>query len=513
MSDPPEVRQPFNREPLVAMAVAFAAGIVAAKVSSFSLTASLACTIILCVAAFLVRKHVFATALILLAFGAAGAFSFAVETYRDTAPDRIRTIYDSGQIASGSPVEVEGILGRQPEAAFDGKFLTLRSERLAHKNSERSVVGTVRVFVPEYPLTANLRSEISDLKYGSRVRIACALTREEQYQNPGVISRIVLLDRMGVDAACSVKSPLLIEHIADERVFLPIAWVYDQRSRLIDEFRQNLSPKTAGIMIASLLGSKHFIDKDTADLFREGGTFHILVISGLHITFIGGILLLIVRRLTRNRWLQFVITGGVLWAYTLAVGADVPVVRAALMFTVLLVGYAMHRSGSLLNSLALSVVILLAWRPSDLFDASLQLTVASVAAIVACAYPLIERLRAIGEWTPTPDKPFPPNVPPWLGRLCETLYWNADAWRVNAKRQIWTAALHKSPMLQRTGGVIQKSVRYLFEGLLVSLIVQAWMLPLTVVYFHRVLLASVVLNLWVGFFIAIESFAAVTAAL
>ncbi len=37
------------------------------------------------------------------------------------------------------------------------------------------------------------------------------------------------------------------------------------------------------------------------------------------------------------------------------------------------------------------------------------------------------------------------------------------------------------------------------------------MLPLTVVYFHRVPLASVVLNLWVGFFIAIESFAAVAA--
>ena len=39
------------------------------------------------------------------------------------------------------------------------------------------------------------------------------------------------------------------------------------------------------------------------------------------------------------------------------------------------------------------------------------------------------------------------------------------------------------------------------------------MLPLSVVYFHRVSVASVLLNLWVGFFIALESFAAVIGAI
>jgi competence protein ComEC len=39
------------------------------------------------------------------------------------------------------------------------------------------------------------------------------------------------------------------------------------------------------------------------------------------------------------------------------------------------------------------------------------------------------------------------------------------------------------------------------------------MLPLLVVYFHRVSVASVLLNLWVGFFIALESFAAVIGAM
>ena len=159
-------------------------------------------------------------------------------------------------------------------------------------------------------------------------------------------------------------------------------------------------------MIASLLGDKYFLDKDTADLFREGGTFHILVISGLHITFIGGLLLLFIRRLTRNRWTQFIVTMRVLWAYTLAVGADVPVVRAAIMFTIVLYSYVIYRQGSLLNSLGVCGLILLVWRPSDLFNPSFQLTFVSVAAIVAMAYPLIETCERSAAGRQPPQRRF-----------------------------------------------------------------------------------------------------------
>ena len=135
-------------------------------------------------------------------------------------------------------------------------------------------------------------------------------------------------------------------------------------------------------MVASLLGDRYFLDKDTADLYREGGTFHILVISGLHITFIGGLLLLFVRLFTRNRWLQFGTVMAVLWLYTFAVGVDTPVVRASVMSTIFLLGYAMYRRSRLLNSLGICAVFLLAWKPSSLFDPSFQLTMVSVGAIV-----------------------------------------------------------------------------------------------------------------------------------
>ena len=127
-------------------------------------------------------------------------------------------------------------------------------------------------------------------------------------------------------------------------------------------------------MIASLLGNRYFLDKQTAETFREGGTFHVLVISGLHITFIGGLTLLFVRFFTKKRAWQFLTAGGFSWAYSIAVGADVPVVRATVMFTILLFSQVIYRNGNLLNALGACALVLLVWRPEDLFNQSFHLT-------------------------------------------------------------------------------------------------------------------------------------------
>jgi competence protein ComEC len=93
----------------------------------------------------------------------------------------------------------------------------------------------------------------------------------------------------------------------------------------------------------------------------------------LHITFIGGLTILFVRRFTKKRFWQFLISVTFLWAYSLAVGADVPVVRATIMFTVLLFSQVVFRNGTLLNALGACTLILLIWQPNDLFTVSFQM--------------------------------------------------------------------------------------------------------------------------------------------
>lgn len=501
----------FAPYPLLWLACCFAFGILSAKIFVFGWQISLGICLISALVSAIFFKRKSALIFLSVAFIAGGALFFQIENQNISAT-RLKRLFDENRINSGDPIEIEGVLQGKPELAAGGFFLELKTEKAIYKGAEQKVSGKVRLFAPVQNEQIAAEYERLNLQFGSKIRVACNLNRENKYLNPGVISQKEILDQIEIDAAAIIKSPLLVEKTGKTETFAPLAWLFERRQDLIVDFREKFSVSTAGVLIASLLGNKYFLDKQTAEIFREGGTFHVLVISGLHITFIGGLTLLFVQFFTQKRLWQFLIAATFLWAYSLAVGADVPVVRAAIMFTVLLFSQVIYRRGTLLNSLGACVLILLVWRPADLFTPSFQLTIASVAAIVAMAFPLIEKLRAIGSWSPTAETPFPPNVPVWLKRFCETLYWREAVWERDSSRQIWRAKLFKKPYLKwLEKRNLQKPLRYIFEAFLVSTIVQLWLLPLLIVYFHRVTIFGVFLNLWVGITIALESFAAIIA--
>src|SRR6185295_14476213 len=185
---------------------------------------------------------------------------------------------------------------------------------------------------------------------------------------------------------------------------------------------------------AALLGNRYRLSRSTSERFREGGTFHVLVISGLHITFLGGLVFLITKRFTRNRTLQFLLSAAALWGYSLAVGAESSVVRAALMFTVVLLAPLVSRRASSLNTLGGAALVLLGWRPGDLLDPSFQLTFVSVLAIVIFAWPLLEKMSAVGAWRPTRNTPYPPSCSSWLRSFCEILFWSEQEARQELDR-------------------------------------------------------------------------------
>jgi competence protein ComEC len=512
MSEVPAARK-INLYPLVLLAAAFAIGILLDTAIQPNPRMLIAGIVSPSVLAALYKDKAAGTVLVAAAFMLLGSWCSHVER-ASVGEDRIRTLIDTAAIPSRSPVVLEGTLTTPPEPTSEGFISTVNVQKINYRGQTLAASGRVRLYLLQADDAA--RSEYSelDLRYGSNVSIACEIEREEQYQNPGVASRIQLMERQSIDAVATIKSPLVIENLGDDSVFLPLAWVYDIRESILEQFHKRFSSATAGVLAASMLGDKYFLDKPTADIFREGGTFHVLVISGLHITFIGGLLLLVVSAFARNRLLRFVIVSAALWAYALSVGGEAPVVRACMMFTILLFSTVVDRQGSLLNSLGACVIVLLVWRPSDLFNPSLQLTLLSVVAIVGMAFPLIEKLRSVGAWMPSTSTPFPPNVPTWLLRLCEMIYWNPAAWQIESARQIWSARIAKSPYLPvliARGG--QKMVAYIVEGLLVSLIVQMWLLPLLIFYFHRITPVSIAMNLWVGVVIAIESFSALLAVL
>lgn len=435
----------FAPNPLAPLAISFAVGIVAQHIAQTGLCLTACAAVITGVLAFVFRNRDSASWFASIAFFFLGGFCLAAQD-ASVRPDRVRVLVDTGVIRLGDPAEIVGTVVGGSESMPDGSAVLINAETIRSRGREINATGLVKLYISTDNDQALSDLDVLHMRSTTRISAACYLNREEAFQNPGVISRLELLDRQGIDATATIKSPLLIENLGNATRYSPLSWIYYQRERMIGQFRSRFDTSTAGTLIASLLGDKYFLDKETADVYREGGTFHVLVISGLHIKFIGGLLLLFARVFTSQKVLQFAIAAACLWAYTFAVGADVPVVRASLMFTVLLLSRVIYREGSLINSLAACAILLLSWRPSDLFQPSFQLTFASVGAIVVAGFPLVEKLRKIGAWSPSANEPFPPRVPDWLRRFCETVYWREEVWLIESGRLVWSARIFKSPL-------------------------------------------------------------------
>jgi len=493
------------RHPLAFLALFFACGILLSRFTSIDLLICYLLTALsfsVTILFFYKENFKQATCGVAISFFFAG-FLFALVEKERKGADNIQTFYESGSIKSGDPVEITGTLTREPETAFGLIYLSLKIEKLSFKGEEKTSSGVLRLTAPIRSKETLGEYENLELRYGARIRVMLAIFTEESFRNPGVNQFSEFLEQRGYDANATIKSPLLIERLDDAKVFLPLAWLYKFRTKVLSQILEKFSPETAGVLAASLLGNRYYLTKATAERFREGGTFHVLVISGLHISFIGFIVWLLITRLTKNRIAQFAVPVIVVWAYSLMVGAEASVIPAAVMFTVVSFAPVINRERASLNSLGGAAIALLAYRPNDLFDPSFQLTFASVLAIVSLAWLIIENLRAIGTWQPTEETPHPPNCPLWIRKFSESLYWSEKAWQKEQKLSTWKCNLFKTPLAETLERFhLQKFLRHSFEVLIVSLSVIVMMLPLMVLYFHRISFAALLLNIFVEALIA-----------
>lgn len=463
--------------PLVHLSVALSAGICVQNNRGIAIAGGAVCSLAALI--LIIRNRITPAAIaLLLAFFFAGQMLTQNRATDFTDGERIFT----------------GVLDGPPEYARDRVYLSVRVEGL----------GRVWLMAPFRDAGQEREYRAMQFRYGARVSVGTTLDRTGNYRNPGVSSLAEYLDRRDFVATGVVKSPASIVRLDDAPVFQPLAWLYDWRERLQREIDLRFAPETAGVLDAALLGNRYNLSRDATERFREGGTFHVLVISGLHISFIGGVVFLLVRRLTKRRLVQFLLPATIVWAYSLAVGAEASVVRAALMFTFTGLAAIVFRQATSLNALGGAAIVILVHSPKELFDPSFQLTFLSVLAIVVIGWPLLLRLSAIGSWHPVRSTPYPPACGRGLKTFCEILFWSEKKWQQELARSSHHCRLFKTTAaawLERYH--LQSCLRYVFGAVVVSASVQLVLLPLMIVYFHRLSLASLVLNIVVSVLLAV----------
>lgn len=174
--------------------------------------------------------------------------------------------------------------------------------------------------------------------------------------------------------------------ILNEKEESAVSYASKLRETIIQKLSETKIEKNElAIIQALLLGQRQDISKEIYEEYAAAGAIHILAVSGLHV----GIILLILNWLFKP--LNYLKNGLIfktilliilMWGFAILAGLSPSVVRAVTMFSFIAIGMQMRRKTSVLNSLFISLFILLLVNPYFIFQVGFQLSYLAVFAIV-----------------------------------------------------------------------------------------------------------------------------------
>ena len=236
-----------------------------------------------------------------------------------------------------------------------------------------------------------------NVRAGDRVEALVKAGLPHNYANPGGFDYRRYLERQGIELTGSLRSGDLLQlQGLPAGAGGPALRVSDRiariRGRLLDTVDAMLagSPGRAAVARAMLLGDRSFVDHERVEAYQKTGVYHVLVIAGLHVAALAAFLFWIGRRLRLRLIASVILTVAALGAFVLIVEDRPPILRAALMAAIYLFARVWFRRVSLINTVALAALVILAFRPSEISDPTFLLSFLAAGTIAALAVPWME---------------------------------------------------------------------------------------------------------------------------
>lgn len=331
----------------------------------------------------------------------------------------------------GPEVTFRGLVVNEPVPRDRWSQLQVSVRELKAGDMWTATRGQVLVRVPSY----------ETYRYGDVLEVSGRLQTPQQ---EGASPYRTYLARQGIHS--TLQYPRLSLLARDQGQLVP-GFLYGLKRRTQGIIAAILPEPEAALLTGVLLGSDEGIPKPLMDQFRATGTAHIIAISGFNIALISASLVKLFSRLLQ-RYAALVAALIAVALYTVLVGAEPPVVRAALMGALAAFALIVGRRSDALTSLVVAACLMTAWQPFSLWEVGFQLSFAASLGLV--------------------------------------LY--------SGKLQAWTAGKAEEWF---SSEALQRAARFVGDTLLVTLAAQITTLPLMLAYFHQFSPLSLVANLLV----------------
>ena len=237
-----------------------------------------------------------------------------------------------------------------------------------------------------------------------------------------------------------------------------------------------------GVLSAMLLGDKTSLDSEIRSLYQKSGIAHVLAISGLHISLLG----MALYRLLRHRcgltylWAG-IVAASFLVAYTLMTGNAVSARRATGMLIVYLVADLLGRSYDMLSALSLIVILLLWENPFLVTNSGFQFSVAAVVGIGVGQCVLVPR---VGSWKVVYGR-----------RKKQDDVVRCDAAKCDVAKRDAAKCDAERIRMQNLVDWMKRRMDKCLPGMMISLSIQFFTLPLVAYYYYEIPVYAILLNI------------------
>ena len=306
-----------------------------------------------------------------------------------------------------NPQHIANLIQHKTEATVVGRMVSMPE---FNGKTTHCVLACEALLLPKspekgfQPVHGRLRLIVAgelapSVRPGGLFMARATLDQLHRYQTPGAFNYPLQMATRSIYTSAWLPSKAALEQILPAEKGVHLTEIlqslasFPQRIRqdLAKFLAQNLPREHAGIYQALLTGTLAQVSSETLELFKVGGVFHLLAISGLHFSLLGlffssTVLFL----LKRSQWilhhthaptLALVITAPLLLLYACIAGLNLPAFRALITALLVLVAIFLQRQRSVLPLISAAALLVLTFRPLALFTASFQLSFAAVLAI------------------------------------------------------------------------------------------------------------------------------------
>jgi len=223
-----------------------------------------------------------------------------------------------------------------------------------------------------------------DFTIGSRLYVYGTISEPRAPSNPNQFDYRKYLANKSIYGQLYAKvSEIKVSQKIDKNI-----WYYasEFRNTIIKNLkRSGFKNEELNVVIALILGQQQDISPELLKDYQLAGAVHILSVSGLHVGCIMIFIGFLLGGMPKTRWGNFIkiaILLSFLWAFAIIAGFSPSVTRSVVMFSFVAVGKYARRKTNIFHTLIVSMLFILLFEPSFIFDIGFQLSYCALFFIV-----------------------------------------------------------------------------------------------------------------------------------